>query len=311
MKKVALISVVLLITVCGIADAHFTMVIPKLDAKAEDYLAKLGETKELYIIWGHPFEHVLFDCPQVNVTLRDPEGNVKTLTPERVEVEGVKAWKVSFKVDKMGDYIVTVKLKEDQHNLIDYTKAVIHCGEEAWEGWDAKVGQEVEVIPFTRPYGIEEGFVFSGKAIFKGKPLSDAVVEVEKYHTKSEADPIVKLAEEKFKEDPPMMFTRVVKTNERGEFSYTLDEPGIWFIGAYAEENGVEKRGVIIVPVLEKFPPTKPKVAETVKETVKVETKAETTKEAKESAGNTLSYGAIVLSVIAIVVAGASMLRRR
>ena len=73
MKKAMIASFVLtLFVVCSVASAHFTMILPKLDAKAEDYLAELGETKTLYILWGHPFEHVLFDCPNVEVILRDP-----------------------------------------------------------------------------------------------------------------------------------------------------------------------------------------------------------------------------------------------
>jgi len=310
-KKVAIAFLILLI-VCGVAQAHFTMILPKMDAKAEDYLADLGETKTLYILWGHPFEHVLFDCPNVEVSLRDPDGVTKPLTPEPVTVEGVKAWKVSFKVEKMGDYIVTVKLVAEEHGLIDYAKTIIHCGEEAWKGWDAVVGQEAEVVPLTRPYGIEEGFVFSGKALFNGEPLADAVVEVEKYHPKEVADPIVKLAEEKFKQDPPMMFTRVVKTNERGEFSFTLDEPGIWFIGAYAKGDEMEKRGVLIVPVLEKFPPEQKQVEKTSELVDKIEDLNNKigSLESRISGLNNLGYGAIVLSVIALIVAIAAIARK-
>jgi len=307
-KKVAMLFLMLLI-ICGGVEAHFTMILPKMDAKAEDYLADLGETKTLYILWGHPFEHVLFDCPNVDVSLRDPDGITKPLTPEPVTIEGVKAWKVSFKVEKMGDYIVTVKLVAEEHGLIDYAKAIIHCGEEAWTGWDAVVGQEAEVVPLTRPYGIEEGFVFSGKALFNGEPLANAVVEVEKYHSKEVADPIVSLAEEKFKEDPPMMFTRVVKTNERGEFSYTLDEPGIWFIGAYAEEDGMEKRGVLIVPVLEMFPP-EAKSEEGLSGKIDELNNKISSIENRVGGLNNLGYGAIGLSVIALIIAIVAIVRK-
>jgi len=209
----------------------------------------------------------------------------------------------------MGDYIVTVKLVAEEHGLIDYAKAIIHCGEEAWTGWDAVVGQEAEVVPLTRPYGIEEGFVFSGKALFNGEPLTDAVVEVEKYHSKEEAEPIVSLAEEKFKEDPPMMFTRVVKTNERGEFSYTLDEPGIWFIGAYAEEDGMEKRGVLIVPVLEMFPP-EAKSEEGLSGKIDELNNKISSIENRVGGLNNLGYGAIGLSVIALIIAIVAIVRK-
>ena len=44
MKKVIIVSLVLaFFVVCSVASAHFTMILPKLDAKAEDYLAELGK----------------------------------------------------------------------------------------------------------------------------------------------------------------------------------------------------------------------------------------------------------------------------
>ncbi len=256
---------ILLASAVGLTSAHFTMLFPgkHMDVTPEDYIAKeVGETKTIWILWGHPYEHILFDCPEeLDVSVMDPDGVVTALTPTEITVEGVRAYEVSFTVEKLGDYVVSARLNaSEEHGLIDYTKAVIHCGEEAWEGWDAEVGQETEVIPFTRPYGLEEGFVFTGKALYNGNALSDADVEVEKYHTKALGDKIVGEAEDMFPYDPPMMFTRVTKTDSAGEFAYTLDEPGIWFVGATKEiEGGLARRGVFIVPVLEAFP-AKPEV---------------------------------------------------
>jgi len=265
-KKVATIATILLVGVflactVGMASAHFTMLFPgkSMDVTPEDYIAKeVGETKTIWILWGHPYEHILFDCPEeLDVSVSDPDGVVTPLTPSAITVEGVKAYEVSFTVEKMGDYIVYAKLNAaEEHGLIDYTKAVIHCGEEAWKGWDAEVGQEAEVVPFTRPYGVEEGFVFTGKALYDRSALSDADVEIEMYHTKAAGEEVVKEAEEMFPYDPPMMFTRVTKTDKNGEFAYTLDEPGIWFVGATKEIEGeLARRGVFIVPVLDAFPP--------------------------------------------------------
>lgn len=242
----------------GVASAHFTMLLPgeDLEVTADDYIATLGETKTVMILWGHPFEHLLFDCPaDLEVSLMDPEGGVTKLTPSEIKVGDKTAYKVSFTIEKLGDFLLCAKLTEEEHGLVDYTKAVFHCGEEAWYGWDAEVGQKVEIIPYTRPYGLEEGFVFTGRALYNGAPLPNATVEVEKYHTKSIGDAVVAKTEERFPEDPPMMFTRVTTTNQSGEFAYTLDEPGIWFVGATKEiEGGLDERGVLIVPVLEAFP---------------------------------------------------------
>ena len=228
-----------------------------MDVTPEDYIAEIGETKTIRIIWGHPYEHILFDMTSVpEVSVRDPEGSVTELTPSEITVEGMKAYQVAFTVDKIGDWILYAKYEDEGEALIDYVKAIIHCGEEAWMGWDAKLGQNAEVMPFTRPYGLEKGFVVTGKALYNGSPMEDSEVEIEMYHTKEAGYEIVEEAKSKYPYDPPMMFTRVTKTNTNGEFAYTLDEPGIWFIGAYGpEENGLTQRGIIIVPVLDPFPP--------------------------------------------------------
>jgi len=257
LNRILLISAVLSIFLMGTASAHFTMVFPggDMDVTPEDYIAKDGETKEVWIIWGHPYEHILFDMtsvPEASVT--DPSGKTTPLTLTEIKVLGKKAYKTDFTVTGIGDWIISVKYKDEGEELIDYVKAVVHCGEEAWAGWDNEIGQNSEVMPYTRPYGLEEGFVFTGKALYKGSPMQDADVEVEMYHTEDAAGSIVKEAEEKYPYDPPMMFTRVTKTNSNGDFAYTLDEPGIWFVGAYGpEENGLTQRGIVIVPVLPEF----------------------------------------------------------
>jgi len=243
----------------GMVNAHFTMVFPggEMEVTPDDYIAEVGETKTILIAWGHPFEHILFDMSSVpEVTVRDPEGEVRKLMTEEVRIEGYKAYEAKFTVDKEGDWIVSVRYGDEDEQLIDLTKAVIHCGEEAWFGWDSIIGEEVEIVPYTRPYGIEEGFVFTGKALNNGRPLAGASVEVERYNLEGEV--IVKATEERYSNDPPMIFTRVTTSNKEGEFAYTLDEPAIWFVGATKEiEDGYDVRGVMIVPVIEEFPPKK------------------------------------------------------
>jgi cobalt/nickel transport protein len=276
-KKMATILAVILTglfiaSAMGIASAHFTIIFPSdsqatiWDVTPEDYIAELGETKTVYIMWGHPYEHISFDMASVpEVSVMKPDGTVEQLTTEEITVDGMDeegnpgtfvAYKASFIVDQRGDSIVFVRYEDEDQKLTDYVKAVIHCGEEQWVGWDAELGQKAEIVPFTRPYGLEEGFVFTGDALYDGNALPDADVEVEKYHTLDLGKEVVETAEKMFPYDPPMMFTRVTKTNAAGEFAYTLDEPGIWFVGAYGPEvEGLTQRSVFIIPVLDAFPP--------------------------------------------------------
>jgi cobalt/nickel transport protein len=256
----------------GIGSAHFTMIFPSdspdtlWDVAPEDYIAELGETKTVYIMWGHPYEHISFDMASVpEVSVRKPDGTIEQLTTEEITVDGMDeegnpgtfvAYKASFIVDQRGDSIVFVRYEDEDQKLTDYVKAIIHCGEEVWEGWDAELGQKAEIVPFTRPYGLEESFVFTGNALYDGNALPDADVEVEKYHTLDLGKKVVETAETMFPYDPPMMFTRLTKTNAAGEFAYTLDEPGIWFVGVYGPEvEGLTQRSVFIIPVLDAFPP--------------------------------------------------------
>jgi cobalt/nickel transport protein len=273
MRKIvlSLLFIGMLLCSTGIGSAHFTMVFPSdsadtvWDISPEDYIAELGDTKDVYMMWGHPYEHILFDMSTVpEVTVIKPDGTVEELAVEETTVDGMDeegnmgtfvAYKTSFTVDQMGDSVISVKYADVDEDMVDFTKAVIHCGEEMWIGWDTEVGQDTEIIPYMRPYGMEEGFVFAGKALYNGEALTGADVEVEIYHDLETGIEIVEAAEEMYPYDAPMVFTRLTKSNDAGEFLYTLDEPGIWFVGATMEpEEGQPVRGVFIVPVIESFP---------------------------------------------------------
>jgi cobalt/nickel transport protein len=240
------------------------------------------------------------------VSVMKPDGTVLQLTATEITVDGMneegelgtfKAYKTSFTVDQQGDSVVFVKYEDEDENLIDYTKAVIHCGEETWFGWDAEVGQQTEIIPYMRPYGMEEGFVFAGKALHDGKALAGASVEVEIYHTLDLGKEIVETAEGMFPSDPPMVFTRLTMSNANGEFVYTLDEPGIWFVGGTMEpETGRNVRGVFIVPILDEFPPeeeSSASSAELQKAVDEAKAAAEEAKAASEGTSSTPGFGVI------------------
>ncbi|ATU07343.1 DUF4198 domain-containing protein [Methanohalophilus portucalensis] len=329
MRKIitTLLLAIMLVVTIGTASAHFTMVFPSddenmWDVAPEDYIAELGEEKTIYIMWGHPYEHISFDVSSIpEVTITKPDGTTETLTVEETTVEGMDedgndgtfvAYKTSFTVDQMGDTVLAVKYEDGEEELIDYTKAVIHCGEEMWVGWDRKVGQETEIMPYMRPYGMEEGFVFAGQALHNDKPLADADVEIEIYHDLEEGKEVVEEAEEMYPYDAPMVFTRLTKSNSQGEFSYTLDEPGIWFVGATMEpESGKATRGVFIIPVIEEFPAegSSGDYAELQQE---VDEAKQLAQEAKESAESTTESAPGFEGIFAIAaILGAVFLSRR
>ena len=131
----------------------------------------------------------------------------------------------------------------------------------AAKGWDRPVGLEVELVPLTRPYGWPAGSVFQAQALFKGKPLKGAVVEIEKFNGSYVSKD--KLPQDRFGEENEPLITRVAKTDGQGVLTVTLESPGWWVI-MVAKEDGkkthegkpypVEKRGCLWV-YLEPAPP--------------------------------------------------------
>ena len=315
----ALMLAIALLLTCTVAYAHFTMIMPgTMDPKASDFMVRPGEAKTFWVLWGHPFEHELFDCPRPEVRVVDPNGGVREVAVSEVEVEGVKAWQFSYRFTDPGDYLICVDLLAADHGIYDHVKAVVHCGGEVWRGWDRVVGQDAEIVPYVRPYGVEEGFVFTGRALFRGEPMAWAEVEVEKYHSRGVAERLVETAEERYQPNPSCMYTRVVKANSAGEFSFTLDEPGVWYVGAYgpAEVVGgheVQHRAVLQVAVEEAF--GAPSTLEGLKgELEELSLRVEGLESRVASLGvMQLAYASIALSIIAVILSIALplALRRR
>src|SRR5262249_41914517 len=91
--------------------------------------------------------------------------------------------------------------------------------------------------PLTRPYGLQPGMVFQGRARRDGKPLASALVEVERYNSSPP------------KELPPdEQITRQVKTDPNGVFTCTLTDPG-WCCVTVETEGGRRERDGKMFPV--------------------------------------------------------------
>jgi cobalt/nickel transport protein len=245
------------------------------------------------ITWGCPFEE-LFDCIDIpEVYVRDPDGNIKELIHVETSIDGIKAYNVSFTVDKWGDHIVhaTMNVSATNGEFRDHAKAVIHNGQAAWKGWDAELGENVEIVPYIRPYGIEEGSVFRARALQDGEPLTDATVYVVKYRL-SDDPKVLEKAEDIYPQDSVMIVKGFTKTDADGNFVYTLDEPGIWNIVVFGK--GVMERGIFILPVFESFPPTEEEDSSTSLE-------IDTTTPESQSAGLFTTVGLLGLIAVLLI----------
>lgn len=221
--------------------AHFNMLLPSTAS------AKKGETVTLTYQWGHPFEHQLFDAPEpVRVVVWAPDGKrsdqtkrlVKTTVPA-AEGKKATAYQLKFILEQRGDYVFLLQtppifMEEDGEFLQDIVKVVVHA--QAQKGWDAAVPGQFEIMPLTRPYGLQPGMVFQGlieaRDLIPSKPFAGALIEVERYNS---APP---------KQLPPdEQITRTVKTDPNGVFTTTLPEAGWWCLTAKRDAGTRQREG--------------------------------------------------------------------
>lgn len=252
------------------AGAHFHVYWPSV----EGCYGKTGEVMKWRYFWGHPFEMYIDEAPPPKFFMFTPQGKREDLTAREVALKDPfsgksrRAYEVEYKPNGPGDYYLCLEgtpqfIPEEKVFVEDYVKAPWHVGAE--KGWDQPVNLPVEIIPLTRPYGWPAGVAFKGKAMAKGKAVTRATVEIEKFNgffVSKERLPKDRLGEE----NSPLL-TRAVKTDLMGYFVCTLDSPGWWIIsvstpGGKKVHEGkpypVELRACLWVYVEPPLPPLSP-----------------------------------------------------
>jgi len=116
-----------------------------------------------------------------------------TLKP--AQVMGKAAWSSQYALKRPGVHVFFMEPEpywepaEDSF-IAHYTKVIVPAfGDE--EGWDKEVGQKIEIVPLTRPFGLYAGNVFQGIVQLDGKNMPYTEVEIEYYNqdNKVEARP--------------------------------------------------------------------------------------------------------------------------
>lgn len=220
------------------APAHFGAVIPSDDivTQADD------NTLKVEVKFIHPMEMHYMEMARPNVFGVFHKGKktdlLDTLAPARRKSPGqdqaVTVWTTDYQIRRPGDHIFYVEPApywEPAEDLfiVHYTKVCVNAfGLE--EGWDHHVGLETEIIPFTRPYGLWTGNLFTGRVLLKGEPVPFAEVEIE-YLNESPGNTHVVV--------PPAdpYVTQVVKADQNGVFSYAMPKAGWWGFSALSEAD--------------------------------------------------------------------------
>lgn len=245
----------------GAAAAHFQVFWPQV----EGCYGKPAEPANWQYFWGHPFEMIIYDAQPPKFFVKTPQGKkdevgLKEISlPDQASGQARKAYELEYKPTAPGDYYLCLEalpyyIPEEKVFWQDFVKEIWHVM--AQKGWDKPVGLEVELVPLTRPYGWPAGSVFKAQALFKGKPLKGAPVEIEKFN--GFYVPKDKLPKDRLGEDNEPLLTRTLKTDAQGYLTCTLDAPGWWVIAVSVEDGKkthegkptpVEKRGCLWVYV--------------------------------------------------------------
>ncbi len=243
--RLALAVLALLAVAGGVSLAHFHTFWPD----SPNGYAALGKPVTWQYFWGHPYELIAFDAEPPQVHAVTPDGARVDVEPEPTAMldpeSGAerRAFTFSYVPEAIGDHWIVLEsppyLVKEGKAVQHYVKQCLHVMAEV--GWDRRLGLPIEVVPLTRPYGLEAGFAFTARAYLDGEPLADAMVKIEKlngFFVPAEALPTDQFG----REDVPMI-TRTAKTGPLGCVTYTLDEPGWWMISVAAESGTVEIKG--------------------------------------------------------------------
>lgn len=217
---------------------------PEGDAPGQEAappVPNIGQEVDVLITRMDPFRHQAeeMSMPQLFAVLRFDEHTLPkdgVMQPERVDLLGdveeaqyldKKAWGANVALDKPGLYQFIIETRPwwneaaqryDQH----YVKSFLPVyGVET--GWEHPAGLPVEIVPLSRPFGLSNPCLFSGRVLAHGKPRAGALVRAQRINLEKCVVP------SRWHEDT------TVRTNDRGEFSLILNRPGWWCCTAIVE----------------------------------------------------------------------------
>jgi cobalt/nickel transport protein len=213
-------------------QAHFQMLIPQTNMIGPED----SKTVNLDIIFGHPMEGPTMQMGKpvrFSVLIAGEQKKDLLSTIKEAKAKGHTAYKCDYKVGMPGDYVFYIEPAPywepaEEKMIIHYTKVVVSVmGDET--GWDAEIGQPVEIVPLVRPYGLWTGNIFRGIVKQNGKVVPYAEIEVEYYNKDG-----------KIKAPADAYVTQVIKTDGNGVFAYAMPKEGWWAFAALCDGGSMK-----------------------------------------------------------------------
>ena len=201
--------------------------------------AFVGEKVQWLLFRGEPFQGVVRDLLPPKAFMFLPNGKREPVALSIVNIKDYatgkerRGYRPHYTPTQKGDYYLCLVstpafVQETGEVWQEYTKVALHVTTET--AWQRPVGLKAEIIPLTRPYGLESGALFRGRLVYQGKPVKDALIQATLYHgvfIPSKALPSV----QKGQIDAARMYLSV-RTDQNGLFALGLNQPGWWLISA-------------------------------------------------------------------------------
>ncbi|MCD6548714.1 MAG: DUF4198 domain-containing protein [Thermodesulfobacterium sp.] len=220
-----------------------------------DNYGKTKKEKIFYIGSAEPAFGIIYDLkPPENFFLLSPDNKKIKLTLLRTEYEdeafNIKriGYKTKVIPQEKGDYYICIEsdysLTKNFKLVKSFAKVPLHV--EIEKGWDNSCGFELEIKPYTRPYGLSNKEIFWGQVLYKNRPLDNGTVEFERF------SPVFlnleDLPKDSYGEINYPYLKKTVKTNKDGFFVISLEEPG-WWVLTIKKRSGVKALGNKFYPL--------------------------------------------------------------
>jgi cobalt/nickel transport protein len=209
----------------GTAGAHFQELIP-----SEDRVTPGHRSITLDLLFTHP----MMGGPAMEMAKPRrfgvmAHGKVENLLHRLRQgaVDGKTTWYATYRFSRRGNYAFFVEPQPyweavEGKMIVHFAKVIVDVFS-AGTGWSVPVGLPVEIQPLARPYDLWAGNVFRGRVLKDGKPVPNAVVEVEWRN-----DGSLSVQDTAYE-------TQVIHADKQGLFVYGLPRAGWWGFAALVD----------------------------------------------------------------------------
>uniref|UniRef100_A0A7V4JPP4 DUF4198 domain-containing protein n=1 Tax=Thermodesulfobacterium geofontis TaxID=1295609 RepID=A0A7V4JPP4_9BACT len=220
-----------------------------------DNYGKTKKEKVFYVGAAEPAFGILYDLKPpkkffllppdkkpVKVTLFRTKYEDKALNLERI------GYKIQLSLETKGDHYICIEsdyyLTRNLKLIKSFAKVPLHV--EIEKGWDNFCGFDLEIKPYTRPYGFNNRGIFWGQVLYSNKPLSNVIVEFERF------SPVFlnleDLPKDSYGEINYPYLKKTVKTNKDGFFVVSFENSG-WWVLTVKRGAGIKSFGNTYYPV--------------------------------------------------------------